>query len=161
MLRIPPGTGTWLSVPALRANHTLSSSWWKDPENLHLTLQFVGRDLEREQVGWMLRSALQLEPQPLHFTGRYDVLRTGKGAHLVALVDSEPLLGARDRLRNLLKRDPKIVLRDQFKFNPHVTLLEAPPGTELVIPEPLEPGTITATELEVKYGSRRMVVDLA
>lgn len=154
------------NIALLKEHPRLESDWnYGDGKTLHLTLQFVGRDLAHEQAGWMLRCAFQLAPVELAFTGQLEILETKKGAYLVAKVEKSTMLKeARDRLRAALGRDPKLTIRDQFPFNPHVTLAEFQPGSPCRLKSgelpSVPPFTCTATQAEVKYGERRMVVDL-
>lgn len=135
---------------------------WNGYDKLHLTLQFVGRDLDTVQAGWVIRCGLMVKPVTLRFTGQFDILRTSKGTYLVAKVEpSGELVAEKAALLALLERDPAIKIRDTFKFNPHVTIAEYGPGEDrLSLPDAVAPFEVTVQQVEVKYGTRRMVADL-
>lgn len=153
-----------------------------EPNSYHLTLQFVGRDLKAESAAAMIQSAFafagSLTTIACEFTGRFEVLTTKKGRYLAALVNPASLADTRDFLGACLS-ELGVVSKDSFGFKPHVTLAEATafkhlPGkiTNLSVwgavrrppvrpvPEAVEPFTVECQQLEVKYGSHRMVVEL-
>jgi len=133
---------------------------WKCPRESHLTLQFVGRDLTHRQAGDMIAAAIEMLPVPIILTGETEVFGTSKGTYLVALVEKTGRLQqCRDLLRSRLE-DLGLPTRDDFEWRPHVTLLEAPPRTQLQLLERCAPEEVRCHQLEIKYGERRMLVDL-
>lgn len=127
--------------------------------DLHTTLQFVGRDLPAVAVADVIRAAFFIEPLELSFTGETKQWSTSKGSYFVALLEkTQALLSARELLRSMLSR---YAIKDVFAFNPHVTLVEADPGRlEDIKAQSFDPFKIPCVEAVVKYGSRKMTVDL-
>jgi 2'-5' RNA ligase len=154
-IRVSEEAGAWLS----------GQNGWRttSPNDYHVTLQFVGRDLDRATVAAVVFSTFMLDTGPirLQFTGGFKVNITGKGTYLVAEIAADPpLLAARDRLRKQLA-EMGVTPKDGFKFSPHVTTAEAPPKTAARgLPLQIEPFSVECGEIIVKYGPRRMVVDL-
>jgi len=141
---------------------------WKiaHPDDYHLTLQFVGRNLDGDKIGAMIYSAFLFarEPftAPVEFTGTLGMLSTLKGRYLVAHVNGKPLEEARNKLESTLL-EMGVVAKDPFRFgfSPHVTLAEASPDAPRAKPPPpVGPFSVQVKELVVKYGPYRMVVEL-
>lgn len=175
MKRYVGGCAAMIKIPEGRLVHFRDHAreWAKhshwDPtrdEDCHLTLQFIGRDLNPNRVTSALVAAFLFagnDPSPmlLRFTGAFKINTTSKGSYLVAEVEKdEALMKARERIKACLTQ-MDISPRDTFDFNPHVTLMEAPVGAiPKVPPVPLEPFSIECNELTFKYGPRRMTIDL-
>jgi 2'-5' RNA ligase len=157
-------------------NEKVFDSTWKRtmPDDLHMTLQFVGRDLPASDVSAMIMGAFLLEPVTISLTGKFKRFGTTKGQYIVLeVVKSEALIKQRDLVRQFLD-DAGIKIKDTFQWNPHITVMETTtPGTmsqgeawasskrpDLIIPDPIEPMQIDCTEIEIKYGQRKMVIDL-
>jgi 2'-5' RNA ligase len=141
---------------------------WSHPylveQDLHLTLQFIGRDLESRKAASVIVSAFvfadESGPIRLRFTGAFDVFRTRKGTYLVALVETtEHLLKAREGLAACLA-EMGVTPKDPFDFKPHVTLVPGHPKAQVSAPEAIEPFEVSCRELVVKYGKYRMIVEL-
>ena len=95
---------------------------WVDPEQLHLTLRFIGE--VDGLVGHDVREALDrvhAEPFPLRLEGVGHFPPRGRAHTLWAgLAPSQPLMTLRQRVESVLRRleiDP-----DRRKYAPHVTL---------------------------------------
>ena len=136
------------------------------PEEYHLTLQFVGRDLTSEKVSRVVFStyvfAEDEQPFKIEFTGAVRVNRTSKGSYVVAeVLKSKDLLRMKERIVDKLAQ-MEIKPRDGFDFNPHVTLAEAAPGQSAPSKVAnIQPFTVDCKEIVVKYGSeRRLSIDL-
>lgn len=151
----------------LEWSHTL-------PDDLHMTLQFVGRDLPASDVSAMILSAFLIEPLTVSLTGKFKRFGTTKGQYIVLEVEkSEALVKQREAVRVFLD-DSGIKIKDTFEWNPHITVMESSiPGTmaqgtawasskrkDLPVPEPIDPLQVVCSEVEVKYGHRKMVIDL-
>lgn len=135
----------------------------KPPEDYHVTLQFVGRDLAASDAARVVAAAFAFAdaatPIAVQLTGKLDAFSTTKGRYLVALADPAQLSGARAALLGRLQA-AGISPRDTFAFRPHLTLLEGPPGLSLIAPPPFAPFAAMCNELTVKYGDREMGVEL-
>jgi len=132
-----------------------------DPENYHLTLTFVGRNLPTDQIQRVVACAFDLEgPVDVRFTGKLDTFKTSKGRYVVALVEDDDSIMDKRNLFVTKLAEVGVVIRDAFSFKPHVSLAET--GPKAVAPElfAVEPFTVTCHQLEVKYGPHRMMVDL-
>ena len=133
-----------------------------DPKDYHLTLVFVGRDLAAGTVQRVIASAFDLEgPIDVEFTGQLDTFKTGKGRYVVALVKPDVLL-ARRKVAIEKLAEYGVTVNDSFPFKPHVTLAETKPQVGLLafdLPT-VKPFTVASTQLEVKYGPHRMVMEL-
>lgn len=135
---------------------------WTVTDALHLTLQFVGRDLPQDTVAAVVGAGFEFAkggPVPLRLTGSLEILKTGKGWYLVALVDPSILVPFRERLQRILEAKG-VRPKDSFAFNPHITLAEAPRGS----PTPdggglFEPFVVVSHEITVKYGPHRMTIE--
>jgi 2'-5' RNA ligase len=154
-IRVCEEAGKWLSG---QRGWLLTS-----PKDCHATLQFVGRDLENSTVASVLFSAFMLDTGPitLQFTGGFKINATGKGTYLVAEIRADQLLlDVRDRLKKQLA-EMGVTPKDGFAFKPHVTVAKAPAKTVAGgLPPQIEPFYAECSELIVKYGLRRAVVDL-
>lgn len=163
------GSAIMLALPELPELRRLASAWifgqpgWETNEDLHLTLQFVGRDLPSLKIAAMISGvfffAEHAKALSCEFTGAFEILSTKKGRYLVALVNPAPLLKERERLQAELK-ELGVVSKDTFAFRPHVTLAEAPSNAE----KRAAPGAISefktvCTELTVKYGRHEMEIE--
>jgi len=168
MLKLPEGTCDVL--------HKAATAWsaghddWKvvHPRDYHLTLQFIGRDLNPEKIASSICGVAMFAfsddraPQHLRLTGAFGAQITKKGRYLVARAMMDPLAIARGQLRQFL-RNMEVVPKDSFEFRPHVTLAEAPPSARVpgALPDPLSPFSVEYQELVVKYGPYRMTMQLA
>lgn len=137
--------------------------------SMHATLQFVGRDLTSKQVREVIYATFCWAQGPLRlrFTGQCEWFLTGKGRYLVAKIEPTPeLMAHRDRLRSFIETSTEAAgvefwIKDDFQFNPHVALLEMPPGPRPDwTPDAVSSFEVTASVAEVKYGTRRMLVNL-
>lgn len=145
----------------------LADTGWTvhDPKDYHLTLVFVGRDLMAGAIQRVIATAFDLEGGPIdvRFTGFTDTFKTSKGRYVVALVEPDNLLARRNAAIEKLA-EYGVFPSDSFPFKPHVTLAEtkpkvnAPEIAELKLPA--TPFTVQCSQLEVKYGRHRMVVEL-
>jgi 2'-5' RNA ligase len=129
---------------------------------LHTTVQFVGRDLDVTQVKDVIAATFDVFTQPifLHFTGHLLSWGTKKGRYLVAEVNktlSSELLVCRNELRERLGH---LHIRDDFEYNPHMTIAEGLPGPQVMPPFGVDPFELFCTEVEVKYGNQKMKVNL-
>jgi 2'-5' RNA ligase len=138
-----------------------------DREDYHLTLRFIGRDLEATSACSSIAAAFLFTiergeiPIELSFTGRIKKLSTSKGKYLAVEVEkSKALLDARSHLDQMLGK-MGVVPKDSFDFNPHVTILEAAPGvtSEAKLGE-FAPFKSDCRELIVKYGRHRMKIEI-
>lgn len=167
MLKLPPDDPNIRELHDAVVGCTAIHGKWKvtKPEDYHLTLQFVGRDLNSDEVAGSIVSAFQFaNVHPglkLDFSGACRIQVTTKGRYLVAGIDhAVPLLEARKHLQEALA-EMGVKPRDTFEFKPHMTLAEAPPGTKEVPPMPaIKPFSVPCRGLTVKYGPNRMVVDV-
>lgn len=130
----------------------------------HLTLQFVGRDLTNSEVALVTTCAFAFAeesgPMTVRLTGRLDIHATGKGRYLIAEVAlQDSLRAARERMQQLL-RSASIAPKDPFPFHPHVTIAEAPPTAQGKAPASRPSFEVESSQIEVKYGSHRMIVEL-
>jgi len=142
-----------------------------DVEDYHLTLQFVGRDLSGSEAALVITSAFAFAeesgPLEISFNGKFVLHGTSKGQYLVAKVEpTDALKTARERIRQLL-RSASITIKDPFPFSPHVTLTEEPPAdsesgadVEGAPDFSIPPLIAKASQIEVKYGPHRMLVEL-
>jgi 2'-5' RNA ligase len=175
MKRYVGGCAVMIKIPAQRLMHFRDHtrewarySHWDatDGDDDHLTLQFIGRDLNPNKVTSAMVAAFVFagndpSPMSLRFSGVFKINTTSKGSYLVAEIEKdEALMKARERIKaSLAQMD--VTPKDSFDFNPHVTLMEAPPGAiPKTPPAPLDPFVIECNELVFKYGPRRLVIDL-
>jgi len=167
MLRVPANDSNIRELHDMVVGCTAIHAKWKvvKPEDYHLTLQFVGRDLDSDAVSGTVFSAFQFaNTHPglkLSFSGACRIQVTTKGRYLVAGIDADVALReARKYLQGVLA-DMNVKPKDSFEFKPHVTLAEAPPTTKEVPPMPaVKPFAVPCRGLTVKYGPNRMVVDM-
>jgi len=168
MLRVPSDDPNIRELHDLVVGCTAIHGKWKvtKPEDYHLTLQFVGRDLTSDEVAGSIVSAFTFANAhsglKLNFPGSCRIQATTKGRYLVAGIDADVTLReARKYLQGVLA-DMNVKPKDSFDFKPHVTLAEAPPaaGGELPRPPTVKPFSVPCHGLTVKYGPHRMVVDM-
>lgn len=165
MIKIPEGRLVHFRDHAREwAKHSHWNPTAEDDE--HLTLQFIGRDLNPNKVTSSMVAAFLFagndpSPMSLRFTGAFKINTTSKGSYLVAEVEKDEALNkAREKMKACLAQ-MDVVPKDSFDFNPHVTLMEAPPGAiPKTPPTPLDPYSVECNELVFKYGPRRMTIDL-
>jgi 2'-5' RNA ligase len=171
MLRLPLNTEQREITSALAWKATMDWGGRKmtPPDDLHLTLQFVGRDLDRHYVCEVIKASFGIAPLTIKTRGHFLFFGTSKGRYMVMEVAKTPeLITQREVTREWL-RQAGLKIQDDFEWNPHITLAESnEPATvtsgmveaRLKLPDPIDPFEIQVTEVEVKYGSRRMIIDL-
>jgi 2'-5' RNA ligase len=166
MVKVPPTVPSDLTLISRGLwGHEHEGRLALNPEDYHMTLQFLGRDLRSDIIASAISGAFAFSedhgPIYLQFTGRFKTLLTRKGRYLALEIEKdELLLEARARLAQCLS-DRQVAPKDELDFNPHMTLVELPPGGgRLETPGPVQPFLIECHRLIVKYGSHRMVVDL-
>lgn len=167
MLKLPEHDQVELDSLRVQARQSEERSDWRilPPETYHLTLQFVGRDLSSEKISRVVFSTFLFAedeaPFQIEFTGVTSVNRTSKGSYLVAqVIKSNNILRMRERiLDKFAQMDVKV--KDGFGFNPHVTIAEADPGRAWPGELPTSKSfSVDCNELVLKYGARRMSIDL-
>lgn len=166
MLRIPEDSCRELIIPAQTWGTGLDTCKLVEPRDYHLTLQFIGRDLPPDTIASVVVAAFisadELPRPTLQFTGVFGIHRTQKGCYLTAQIrKANPLTDARERVRRWLL-EMQVKPKDSFGFNPHVTLVEAPPSGVRIpaVPDPIKPFSVECRELVVKYGKHQMTVEL-
>lgn len=130
----------------------------------HITLQFVGRNLNSDVVLQVINAAWQtVGPLPVEFTGVVKQWSTTKGQYLVAEVErTRPLLDMRRDFRAKLHELGGPVIHDQFEYNPHVTIAEAPPSANVDTHAAFStvPYCVNVVQADVKYGNRKLTMEL-
>jgi len=177
MLKLPANDPNIVELHDLVVGCTALHGKWKvvKPEDYHLTLQFVGRDLTPDEVAGSIVSAFTFaNAHPglkLNFPGSCRIQTTTKGRYLVAGIDADVTLRESRKYLQGVLADMDVKPKDSFEFKPHLTLAEAPPVTEgedrrmlltLGLPKPpvVKPFSVPCRGLTVKYGPNRMVVDM-
>lgn len=162
MLKVPLGS---FAPPCVASAKWTSPPWiLVPPDDYHLTLQFVGRDLDGDKIASTIYSAFLFARDPfptlVEFTGVFGMLTTRKGRYMVAHVKSESLEAPRMKLQEVLG-SMGVVPNDPFDFSPHVTMAEATPDAPKAKPPgAIEPFSVPVNQIEVKYGPYRMSVQL-
>lgn len=122
----------------------------------HSTLQFIGRDLPADHAAAIVDAAVRVPRMTLRSMGRCATYQTSKGIYLVLEIEKEDgLRYTRDALRTRLDLNG-VNIRDVFKWSPHITLAEAPPGTVFAVPEPVAPFDIPVASVTVKLGDQKL-----
>ena len=125
-----------MRMQGVRGNYT-------KPENLHLTLAFIGEYSDPEYVKELIRQ-VKFKPFALRLQGLGSF---GSRLWWVGLTESAELKSAVRQLRRLLAEGD--VPFDRKKFNPHITLVrkpEVPKG----LPEGLVPVEVPAAGMKVE-----------
>lgn len=166
MVRVPGATPSDVTLVSRALwGHEAKGRVALNPEDYHMTLQFLGRDLRSETIASAIAGTFafadQHGPLYLQFTGNFKTLFTRKGRYLALEIEKDELLcEARAQIVQCLT-DRQVTPKDEFEFNPHMTLVELPPGNEkLVTPGPVAPFVVECLDLIVKYGQYRMTIDL-
>jgi len=166
MLKMPKGGCDALENAALHWVAPSGQGGWKTvkSEDYHLTLQFIGRDLDDKSVASAIVSSFTFAPRhssiEVKFPGTLGMLTTGKGRYMVAHVDPAGLEEMRKELSAHLA-EMGVYPKDSFDFSPHVTLAEAPPtAPKTKPPPPVGPFSVQVKELVVKYGPHKMIVEM-
>lgn len=166
MIKVPPTVPDDLTrISRALWGHEQEGRVALNPEDYHMTLQFLGRDLPAETISSAIASAFAFADQHgpifMRFTGRFKTNFTRKGRYLTLEIDKDELIcEARARLVQCLL-DRQVTPKDEFEFNPHMTLVElAPGGGQLVTPGPVDPFVVECRKMIVKYGAYRMTVEL-
>src|SRR3990167_1055002 len=130
MLKVGDGVGYRFMEP-LKPFHDMG---WKvnDLKDYHLTLVFVGRNLESHKIQRAVVCAFDLEGAfDVRFTGKLDTFRTGKGRYVVARVESSDAIALKRKLYVEKLSELGLAIDDKFPFKPHVTLAETFPHVGL------------------------------
>lgn len=166
MVKVPPTVPNDLTLVSRALwGHGQEGRVALNPDDYHMTLQFLGRDLPSEIVASAISSAFafadQHGPIYMRFTGCYKTLLTRKGRYLALEIEKDELiLEARAQIVQCLS-DRQVKPKDEFDFNPHMTLVELlPGGGRLETPGPVEPFVVECRQLILKYGPYRMPIDL-
>lgn len=158
------GTAVMYKVPSFFPHDWWSAikgqaAMWGAPlkEDYHLTLQFVGRDIDVYRLRDVFFSIVEVQAATLKFTGSLTRWATKKGRYMVARVEAtNELLEQRAALRSL-------GIVNDFTWAPHVTLVEdkqtSLDDVDFLLSE-VTPFEFSPSQLVLKYGNRTMELDL-
>lgn len=165
LVRLDAGSGVmiaWPVPPELAADLALPGG--EAPEDLHVTLAYLGKELDHETISRAILAMHEARSAPLEGVigglGRFSASSTSEGMDvLVALVDVPGLGLLRARLVEALTAAdvPVSVAHD---FTPHVTLAYLPSGSPLPVQQ-VAPRPARIEHLTIYQGTWRHSVRLA